>query len=81
MIRLFFGCVLLLLHAGVAHHELVCPESLHDVGQVSSGNVLAHRFTLVNRGAPHRGDRGQTRLRLCSASPDQPTLRPGEQAA
>src|ERR1700724_4802424 len=82
MTRLSFGALVLLLSSGVARADLFCPESPYDAGQVFSGAALAHRFTLVNRGASTievtevKPGCGCLRPRL-----DQPTLRPGEQGA
>ena len=76
------GWVLMMLPTGAARAELVCPESTATLGQVASGSVLTHRFTLFNRGSHPievtevKPGCGCLRPRL-----DRPTIRPGEQTS
>ncbi len=46
------GCLLLILaSASAVRAELTCADSPFEAGQVASGTVIRHAFTLVNRGS------------------------------
>jgi hypothetical protein len=45
------GCLLLVLApVGAVRAELSCPGATYEAGQVSTGTVIRHNFTLVNQG-------------------------------